>query len=149
VGDPMAVTQKIFIVEFGQKSRFLFHHTRVTTILSPLKGWVLHIDYMFIHLSCMYRGGNKFPHSSFATPDWTKMMGNEESGQREAHYQREVESIKCEVARLRSARTSVEHQMERERLYSFLWGHCLSTSNWSYTSSFQSWITAAMPSVIS
>jgi len=31
----MSVTQKIFIVEFGQESRFLFHHTRVTTILSP------------------------------------------------------------------------------------------------------------------
>jgi hypothetical protein len=28
------------------------------------------------------------------------MMGNEERGQREAHYQREVESIKGEVARL-------------------------------------------------
>jgi hypothetical protein len=30
------------------------------------------------------------------------MMGNEERGQKEAHNQREVESIKGEVARLRS-----------------------------------------------
>ena len=56
-------------------------------------------------------------------------MDNKERGQREAHCQKEVESIKGEVARLRSARTSVEHQMERECLHSFLWEHCLSTSN--------------------
>jgi hypothetical protein len=31
------------------------------------------------------------------------MMGNEERGKKEAHYQRKVESIKGEVARLRSA----------------------------------------------
>jgi len=61
VGDTMAVTQKIFIVEFGQKSRFLFHHTRVTTILSPLEGRVHHIDYMFIHLSCMHRDEKLVP----------------------------------------------------------------------------------------
>jgi len=60
----MAVTQKIFIVEFGQKSRFLFHHIRVTTILSPLEGWVHHIDYMFIHLSCMYRDEKWVPYES-------------------------------------------------------------------------------------
>jgi hypothetical protein len=30
------------------------------------------------------------------------MMGNEEMGKKEAHYQREVESSKGEVARLRS-----------------------------------------------
>jgi hypothetical protein len=60
----MVVTQKIFIVEFGQKSRFLFHHTRVTTILSPLEGWVHHIDYMFIHLSCMYRDEKWVPYES-------------------------------------------------------------------------------------
>ena len=47
----------------------------------------------------------------------------------EAHYQIEVESIKGEVARLRSTRTSVEHQMERECLHILLWEHCLSTSN--------------------
>jgi len=60
----MTVTQKIFIVEFGQKSQFLFHHTRVTTILSPLEGWVHHIDYMFIHLSCMYRDEKWVPYES-------------------------------------------------------------------------------------
>jgi hypothetical protein len=38
VGDTMAVTQEIFIVEFGHESRFLFHHTKVTTICHPLKG---------------------------------------------------------------------------------------------------------------
>jgi len=65
-------------------------------------------------------------------------MGNEEKGQREAHCQKKVESIKDGVARLRSARTSVEHQMERECLHSLLWDHCLSTSNGSCTSPFQS-----------
>jgi hypothetical protein len=38
VGDKMAVTQKIFIVEFGQESRFLFRHTRAMTICHPSKG---------------------------------------------------------------------------------------------------------------
>ena len=57
------------------------------------------------------------------------MIRNEERGQREAHYQKEIESIKGEVARLKSARTSVEHQMERECLHSLLWEHCLSTYN--------------------
>ena len=55
--------------------------------------------------------------------------GGEERCQIEAHYQIKVESIKCEVARLRSARTSVEHQMEREYLHSLLWEHYLFTSN--------------------
>jgi len=57
--------------------------------------------------------------------------------------------IKGEVARPRSPWTSVEHQRERECLHSLLWEHCLSMSHWSYTSSFQSWIIAVMPSVIS
>ena len=43
--------------------------------------------------------------------------------------QNPCKSIKGEVARLRSARTSVEHQMERECLYSLLWEHCLFSSN--------------------
>ena len=58
-----------------------------------------------------------------------KNDGGEERCQIEAHYQIKVESIKGEVAGLRSARTSVEHQMERECLHSLLWEHCLSTSN--------------------
>ena len=117
--------------------------------MSPLEGRVLHIDYMFIHLSCMYHKEKEVPRPSFATPDWTKMMGNEERGQREAHCQKEVESIRGEVAKIRSAWISVEHQRERECLHSLLWEHCLSMSHWSYTFSFQSWIIAAMPSVIS
>ena len=43
-------------------------------------------------------------------------MGNDERGQKEAHCQKEVESIKDKVARLRFAQTSVKHQMERECL---------------------------------
>jgi len=41
------------------------------------------------------------------------MMTKEERGQREAHCQKEVESIKGGVATLRSAWTRVEHQMEK------------------------------------
>ena len=55
VGDTLVVMRKIFIVEFGQKSRFLLHHATITTILSPVEGRAHHIDYMFIYLSCMYQ----------------------------------------------------------------------------------------------
>jgi hypothetical protein len=61
---------------------------------------------------------------------------------------KKVESIKGEVVRLRSAWTSVEHQMERECLHGLLWEHCSSTSHWSCTSPFQSWTTTTIPSVI-
>jgi len=88
--------------------------------MSPLEGRVLHIDYMFIHLSCMYHKEKEVPRPSFATPDWTKMMGNEERGQREAHCQKKVESIKGEVARLTPAWTSVEHQIE---VYTVFYGN--------------------------
>jgi hypothetical protein len=90
--------------------------------MSPLEGRVHHIDYMFIHLSCMHQVESRVPQISFATPDWKKMMGNEERGQSEAHCQKEVESIDGEVARLTFAWTSVEHQIEGlEQVLSIKW----------------------------
>jgi hypothetical protein len=38
MGDIMAITQEISIIEFEQKKKLLFHHTRVMTIYHPLKG---------------------------------------------------------------------------------------------------------------
>ena len=68
---------------------------------------------------------------------WLKKdEGSEQMSQIEAHYHIKVESIKGEVAGLRSARTSVEHQMEKECLHSLMWEHCLFTSNWSCISPF-------------
>jgi hypothetical protein len=52
VGDTMTVTQKNFIVEFGQESRFLFHHTRVTTICHPRRAsssYRLHVHTFVMH----------------------------------------------------------------------------------------------------
>jgi hypothetical protein len=90
--------------------------------MSSLEGRVHHIDYMFIHLSCMHQVESMVPQISFVTPDWKKMMGNEERGQSEAHCQKEMESIDGEVARLTSIWTSVEHQMEGlEQVLSIKW----------------------------
>ena len=103
----------------------------------------LHIHTFIIHVPGWKVGP---PHKLCCT--WLKRWGKWRKVSIEAHYQIKVESIKGEVARLRSARTSIEHQMERECLHSLLWEHCLATSNWSCTSPFQSWTTSTMPSVI-
>jgi hypothetical protein len=59
------------LVEFGQESRFLFHHARVM-IMSPLKGQVHYIDCMFIHFfSCMHPNKKWVPYES-ATPNFER-----------------------------------------------------------------------------
>ena len=126
----MTVAQKIFIVKFVQESRFLFHHTIVATICHPWKAsssYKLHIHTFIMHVPGWKVGP---PHKLWCA--WLKKDdGSEERCQIEAHYQIKVESIKGEIAGLRFARTSIEHQMERECLHSLRWEHCLSTSNWS------------------
>jgi len=116
------------------------------TICHPSKGKFIVLDYMsyICHACTKLKIGSPIQ----GLLHWNEMMGNEERGQREAHCQKEVENIRGEVARLRSAWTSVEHQMERECLHNLLWEHCSSTSHWSCTSPFQSWTTTTMPSVI-
>ena len=51
--------------------------------MSPLEGRVRHIDYIFIHLSCMYRVERQVPRTSCAARDGRKMMeGKKDYGQR-------------------------------------------------------------------
>ena len=52
VGDRMIITPKIFIVEFGKESGFLFHHVRVTIICHPSKAsssYRLHVHTFIMH----------------------------------------------------------------------------------------------------
>ena len=72
-----------------KKSKFLFYHAIFTTICHPLKdefiifqGWII---------------GSP----TWGLLNWTEIkMENKERGQTEAYYQKEIESIKCEIARL-------------------------------------------------
>jgi len=69
--------------------------------MSPLEGQVHHIDHMsyICHACTKLKIGSPIQ----GLLHWNEKMDNKERGQRDAHCQKEVESIKGEVARLRSA----------------------------------------------
>jgi len=56
-GDTMAITQKNFIVEFGQKSKFLFIMQELRPCVTPWKASSSYKN-ILIHLTCMLTGWN-------------------------------------------------------------------------------------------
>ena len=44
MGDTIIVTQEIFVVEFEQESKFMFHHARITIMYHMNSGEQLFLD---------------------------------------------------------------------------------------------------------
>jgi len=60
MGDTMAVTQEIFVVEFGQESKFVFIMQELWLCVTLWRVG-LSYEYMLIHLACMFTGWNVGP----------------------------------------------------------------------------------------
>jgi len=69
--------------------------------MSPFEKRVYHIDYIFIHLSCMHRLISRFPHIISIIPYWKKKDGKwRKRLERGLLSKKKIESSKDEVARL-------------------------------------------------
>jgi hypothetical protein len=55
----MVITREILVVKFGQESKFIFIMQELC--VRPLEGRAHHIEYMLIHLACMFTGWNVGP----------------------------------------------------------------------------------------